>query len=107
MTPDKKLDNMLSSLTPPTPGAALKGRILADFRAEQQRFSWRGLPNILWPFGPIWQPVAALVLVAVLGMNVTLPTGYDAQTTQLAEADFSALVLGRAYTAEIETGETL
>lgn len=107
MTPDKKLDNMLSSLTPPTPGAALQGRILAEFQAEQQRFSWRGLAQILWPFGPIWQPVAALAMVAVLGLNANIPASYDDQTTQLAEADFSDLVLGRAYLGDIETGETL
>ncbi len=58
------LDALLDEAPSPLPSRALKHRI-----AERARPSvWRQSLVALWPFGPAWQPAAALALIAALGI---------------------------------------
>ncbi len=107
---DKQLDRLLQKAAPPQPDAALMGRIMADFDAAQTKVSWRNLGQIFWPFGPVWQPLTAFALVAVMGLGLApelMPTRQITdQGTQFASASFNTLVLGTGFDPAIELGGT-
>lgn len=58
------LDALLDQAPSPLPSRALKQRIVG--RAAPSL--WRQSLSALWPFGPAWQPAAALALIAALGI---------------------------------------
>ncbi len=101
---DKQLDKLLADAAPPAPDAGLMGRVMVDFQAAQTRVSWRNLGAILWPFGPLWQPLSARALVAVMGAGFA-PVEQSQDAILLAQADFSTLVLGEAYDDNFDLGD--
>ena len=94
MITDDKLDQLLRDAARPEPGAHLTGMVLAGFAADQQAVSWRNLARILWPFGPVWQPISALVLVAVMGAGVGAQTQTQLVADGYTQQEFGSIVLG-------------
>lgn len=93
---DWALERLLAEAPKPMPPAALYGRILADMNGPRP-LGWRGALQVLWPFGPAWQPATAFVLMAFAGflLSPTLnPAAQDGVPYELADASFSTLVLG-------------
>lgn len=60
----RALDELLDQAPRPLPSRALKARLIE--RAAPSL--WRQSLAALWPFGPAWQPAAALALIAALGI---------------------------------------
>ena len=92
---DQDLDKLLQGAPRATPPAALYGRILAQMDGPRP-LNWREALHVLWPFGPVWQPATAFMLMALVGFTLS-PTSNPAATQneyELADASFSTLVLG-------------
>lgn len=99
---DRKLDDLLRGVTPPKPDGALMGRVMEDAVREAARVGWRNLGAALWPFGPVWQPVSALMLVAVMGVSLAPQTTGSDQELAFANVDFNMIVLGTGFEPDIE-----
>ena len=87
------LDAMLGALPDIEPSSRLRASILEQ--APQPAVSWaergRQLWEALWPFGPSWQPAAALTAAAVIGLTfgLVLPeTESSEDATVIAEVAF-------------------
>ena len=89
------LDSLLDDAPVLEPPAALKSRILE--RAPKPAVSWADrvdrLAEIAWPFGPRWQPVAALAAAAVLGVLVGVAVPQASQA-EASSTDITELAFG-------------
>jgi hypothetical protein len=85
-----------------TVSASLRARILAA--APEQ--GWRGLVAVLWPFGPVWRPAAALAVMACLGIFIGLSDAMslpnDVSVNGALSEDVQSLVLGVAADVDQE-----
>ena len=84
------LDMMMDLSAAPAPSPELMARVLAG---REPSAGWLA---ILWPFGPVWQPVSAMAAAAVLGIaigavapNIVIPDYGDS-----AIAEVESLALG-------------
>ena len=68
------LDGLLGDLPEVEPSLALRTRILEAAPQPARTWSerWARIAEVVWPFGPSWQPVSALAAAAVLGITVGL-----------------------------------
>ncbi|MGD9538288.1 MAG: hypothetical protein AB7P52_11970 [Alphaproteobacteria bacterium] len=80
------LDALLDAAPAPLPSRELKARIVR--RAAPPL--WRQGLAALWPFGPAWQPAAALLLIAAIGVAIGPYLGSD----ELAAREIDVLALG-------------
>jgi len=93
-----ELDGLLGDLPDVAPSMALRSRILEAAPQSARTWSerWARIAQLVWPFGPSWQPVTALAAAAVLGITVGLvvpdlsptsdeTTASDDTTTVVAE----------------------
>lgn len=85
------------------PEPAASPELLAAVLGAAERPAGMRLRALLWPFGPIWQPVSALLVALVLGagagqelMPPTQQTDSAAEAAAYAE-DYTALALGMPY----------
>jgi len=85
------LDMLMDISTTPGPSPELMARVLV----AREPSGW--LP-VLWPFGPIWQPVSAMAAAAVLGIaiGVTAPDIVIPDYGDSAIAEVESLSLGPA-----------
>jgi hypothetical protein len=60
---ERDLDFKLALAEPMHASSELIGRILAG--AEKARIGWQ---DVLWPFGPLWQPVIAVACASAFGI---------------------------------------
>ncbi|HOT09860.1 MAG TPA: hypothetical protein PK710_08825 [Polyangiaceae bacterium] len=85
------LDRWLESAGSITPSPALKGRIMAQMpRVSEVPLSpWMRWVERIWPFGPTWQPVAALVAAAMLGVTfgVVMPESDESSSGGMVVAE--------------------
>ncbi|MCK4866992.1 MAG: hypothetical protein KAT39_02995 [Alphaproteobacteria bacterium] len=86
------LDSLMDASVAPVPSPELMARVLAA-REPGANAGWFA---ILWPFGPVWQPVSAMAAAAVLGIaigavapNIVIPDYGDS-----AIAEVESLALG-------------
>jgi hypothetical protein len=90
------LDAFLDDVPDVRPSTALRSRILeqAPRRSSSWAERWNRFAEVVWPFGPRWQPVAALAAAAVLGVvvGVAVPQASpsDTSTTDVTEMAFGA-----------------
>jgi len=75
------LDALLDQAPSPLPSRALKARIMRPVAPPL----WRQLLAALWPLGPAWQPAAALVLLAAIGIAIGPYVGGDEPATSEIE----------------------
>jgi len=89
------LDRRLDTVPEPTASPELLAAVLG---AAEGRTGLR-LRALLWPFGPIWQPVCGLLLAAMLGAGLGQSlSGVDpAATADIYDQDYAVLVLGTPY----------
>jgi hypothetical protein len=80
------LDALLDEAPAPMPSRELKAEIVR--RAAPPL--WRQGLAALWPFGPAWQPAAALVAVALVGIAIGPYVGNDDASAN----DIDTLALG-------------
>jgi hypothetical protein len=80
------LDALLDAAPALQPSRELKARIIR--RAAPP--IWRQGLTALWPFGPAWQPAAALALIAAIGIAM----GTYLDSDGLAAGEVDVLVLG-------------
>ncbi len=92
---DHDLDRLLQEAPRAQPPAALYGRVL-DAMAGPRPLGWREALQVLWPFGPAWQPATAFMVMALAGylLSPTLNPTMGEEPYDLADASFSTLVLG-------------
>ncbi|MGB0922402.1 MAG: hypothetical protein ACPG1C_13910 [Alphaproteobacteria bacterium] len=95
MMQDQELEALLKQAPKQQPSAALYGSLLEQMTGPRP-FGWRDFMHALWPFGPAWQPAGAFVALAVMGfvLSPSLNPTNTADEFELANADFSRLVLG-------------
>lgn len=60
----------LDALLALAPRAAASPHLAADIIAQAAPSRWRRLAGALWPFGPAWQPAAALAMALMLGIAI-------------------------------------
>jgi hypothetical protein len=76
-------DILKESLSKPSASPDLIFRIMADAEEILAPKTWR---VILWPFGPIWKPVAVLTVATLLGIWVgyhAIPEGGNTITDEI------------------------
>lgn len=90
------LDMLMDLSTAPAPSPELMARVLAGREPS-------GWLTALWPFGPAWQPVSAMVTAAVLGIvigaaapDIVIPDYGDS-----AIAEVESLALGPMLNLDI------
>lgn len=67
--------------------------LIADVLAAASPSAWRGWGSLLWPFGPLWQPVTGLALAAVFGVMLGAAFPGSMETAELV-AEIDSLILG-------------
>lgn len=89
------LDRLLDMSVCPAPSPELMARVLAAREPE-------GWLAALWPFGPIWQPVSAMAVAAVLGvvLGIAAPDIVMPDYGDSAIAEVESLTLGPAFTLD-------
>ena len=89
------LDMVMNLSAAPAPSPELMARILAG----RER---RGLFSLVWPFGPVWQPVSAMAAAAALGIaiGIAAPDLVIPDYGDLAVAEVESLALGPALNLE-------
>jgi len=85
----RALDRLLDQAPMPSPSRRLRARVLE--RAAPP--VWRQSLGALWPFGPAWQPAAALALIAALGIVLGPYIGSDDLNASTA-GEIDGLALG-------------
>ncbi len=60
----------LDSLLAQAPRVQPSPELAADIVAAAAPAGWRRLAAALWPFGPAWQPAAALAMALMLGVAI-------------------------------------
>jgi len=88
------LDKLMDLSVAPAASPELMARVLAG-RAPAGADGWL---TILWPFGPVWQPLSAMALAAVLGIAIgaTAPDIVIPDYGDSAIAEAESLTLGPA-----------
>lgn len=66
---ERQLDLKLAFAEPVCASSELVERILVE--AESSKTGWR---DVLWPFGPLWQPMTAVACAGILGIVFGLLT---------------------------------
>ena len=102
-----RLDRLLDRAPTLGPSPELKARVLATAgeaaRPWRRRDAW-GLA--VWPFGPVWQPAAALAVAALLGIalgTVAPPPGLVGSSDRAPLADeIAALAFGPEVDLEVQ-----
>jgi len=67
--------------------------LIADILAAASPSAWRSWGSLLWPFGPLWQPVTGLALAAVFGIMLGAAFPGAMETAELV-AEIDSLILG-------------
>lgn len=95
-----RLDGFLDELPELAPSVALSERILEEAPAPARGWTerWAQVVDAVWPFGPSWQPVAALATAAVLGITfgLVMPESSAPEGEAMVVADL-ALDTGEDY----------
>lgn len=98
---DKQFETLLTKARRPEPDAALYGNLMAQFENKfEGQLAPRSWRELLWPFGPIWQPAMSLVVAGFLGFAFA-PQQQADDANQLASLDFDTLVLGESLDTEV------
>jgi hypothetical protein len=95
----------LDALFDQAPGREPPPELVAAILAAASRHPRRSrLAAALWPFGPVWQPAAALVgsalLGIALGVNAPIPFGADPAEQAVTQEEFTDLAFGPDNTLE-------
>jgi hypothetical protein len=92
---DAALDRLLDKAGRPVASAALEHRILSDFDRVNARWSVakfaRGIADMVWPGGPMWQPATAFALALLIGLGVATFSPFDIAQQDDASANVFAL----------------
>lgn len=95
MTQDDQIDQLLRTVAPPAPGSYLYGAVMTAIDEDQSGVTLRNVVRILWPFGPAWQPLTALVIVAAMGVGADITLlNQNEDAVEFAAQDFGTIVLG-------------
>ncbi|MEQ8194536.1 MAG: hypothetical protein RIB59_08595 [Rhodospirillales bacterium] len=93
----REFDALLDRAAPPMPSPELTADILAGAAPSPVR-QWFSL---LWPFGPVWQPVSAFALAAVLGFYLgTVTPAPASQGADLSAGEMDSPAAGPSQIME-------